>query len=36
MVTDNITGTFQIGIDVLEPGNNVTGTSSYTIQQADH
>ena len=34
-VSDNITGTFQIDITVLEPGQNVTGNSTYIIKQAD-
>ena len=34
-VTDNVTGTSQILVSTLEPGQNVTGTSTYTITQAD-
>ena len=34
-VSDNITGTFQIDIAVLEPGQNVTGNSTHTITQKD-
>ena len=30
-VADNITGTFNITSSDLVPGNNVTGTATYTI-----
>ncbi len=34
-VTDNVTGTAQILVSTLEPGQNGTGTSTYTINQND-
>jgi hypothetical protein len=35
-VTDNMTGTLKIPINgLLELGNNVSATSSYTVQQSD-